>query len=1183
MDQVIAFGIPSLDEMLAEQPGIAPGYRLRVAQGKQTESTSICIIGPDGTGKSLLALHLASQYRATALPGVRVLYVSTDLSSERASNIWKNFLLGRPIERLDKLPFNGTPHPQPIAETIELKSYKPLVSAERDEDDFMSYLCHRHPMEVAFVDLESTTAGDDWGLVNRIMAVLPPPMDLEPRHLLVIDAVEGLQNLVGDRDAFGQRRTRRSRIAQVVRTASEKCHVVFIVEERKDGIRLPEEFVGDVVIRLRAHYGARNYSGRTIEFEKVRGQPHVGGQHDLRVRHLGSWTGGVPNPDEPDVGISYIQVFPSLHRLSRRSMHSKDPATQVHGETDAYCGFGIEFLDRILGRRREMAPKPGHAEPPPPGQTGTDDFGLPAGTVTALIGNEATYKSRLGRAFLSRCFARRGTDSQDPTKSEGIAVLLTTEDLEQEKLARRLELHLGTTLTPAQRDRIVCRRLRPHHLTSAGLMDIVQRAVERAHQLRSASQISGGDAGHVDRWRIRLVIDDWSTIQSMYPDVSNDPLFLPFLVSYLQREAISALIVDTQHGSPSRILEQEIPHDLRNQTQQLLYTWHVSFFGERRVAIMALPGGSPDLPTVVRELKPAESGDPARSVLENEHLEVDPHFEIYQGLEDGKPTPVPLRVFLFAETEQGVHQSYFVQMEELLRQLSVSQNGKPVLTVRYGLDYERLRECSYLQSEARLDHTLVLQVDEFWADTQVRSGLRRQEGFLCAETVRSGGPVTAEDPFGLFRRTHATRAGVSKRYQFFDTIGHDYESYPAETEFEKVPYMWDFGLLLCQPEAWVQASGRTLKEGRTVEMVWNNLLKPAQGTEGALSWREFLEACIEVRRATGTRNSLAFDVDLLAIESFACLVLEMWASEVDEFQPPVSLTNSEKGHSVFQRRRSDGYGPSLEELLRSPDSPQCLNTNDQRRLRDALYSACLLLSEVFTTDQFTDTNMMLQPRAASSEAVAARHWYSSATVAMSQQTSARLVAVGLPGRRTVRGDWFLAVARGSRSPRLGERAMDLLCSRRGNIERLQSGMGLPVRDLFPSAAARQEFRTTLCQWEPEPKSLSPIMYDDLRQLGPWDDKDEKGRKDCSWLWRSTIRYYDLHTRIWQKWLRCVVRTWPNWATPRSGDGHSKRFSEYDRYVRGGRQDYDSERYQDFNMLCDGLVEALKRATYESKG
>src|SRR5438132_14328650 len=106
--------------------------------------------------------------------------------------------------------------------------------------------------------------------------------------------------------------------------------------------------------------------------------------------------------------------------------------------------------------------------------------------------------------------------------------------------------------------------------------------------------------------------------------------------------------------------------------------------------------------------------------------------------------------------------------------------------------------------------------------------------------------------------------------------------------------------------------------------------------------------------------------------------------------------------------------------------------------------------------------------------------------------------VGLPGKYTCRGDWFLAVARGSRSYRLGERAIDLLCTRRANIVRVQTGVGLPVRDnKYPNAI---ELWTSL--WHPGTPA-ERIRYSELIKLGGSSATTKHDNNDggsLTWIW-----------------------------------------------------------------------------------
>ena len=228
---------------------------------------------------------------------------------------------------------------------------------------------------IQFLDLATYTTGDDWGFLNRLVASLPCPDLMQPRHLLIVDAVEGLEVLVGDTDAFGQVRDRRSRVAQLIRTAATKCHVVLLVENQQPDKRTPEEFVADVVLRLGTERD-RDYRRRYVQVEKVRGQTHMRGPHDFSFRNgKGSTTGNTDNPDDPQVEHpvsmlrsclaqinkadkppeserqfqSYICVFHSLHMLQREIMNEAGSiGNKIDPRDRTLCGFGIEHLDNML-------------------------------------------------------------------------------------------------------------------------------------------------------------------------------------------------------------------------------------------------------------------------------------------------------------------------------------------------------------------------------------------------------------------------------------------------------------------------------------------------------------------------------------------------------------------------------------------------------------------------------------------------------------------------------------------------------------------------------------------------------------------------------------------------------------------------------------------------------------------
>lgn len=887
MNSVLRFGIPTLDRLLDDRPAVGGagetgGVHLPEGEGIGSgATTSLCILGPNGTGKSLLAMHLTSRYVADCAGGKPkpfvplAFYVSTDLKREMAEGTWKRFYLDRPRQRVVPFASTGNPYLGPEL-SLALKSYD-VAGDENNISAYLSTIAKPLNPEVAFLDLASSTAGDDWGFINRLLAVVESPQPLQPRHLMVIDAVEGLQTLVGERDAFGEIASRRARIAQIMRAASGRCHIVFVVEEPTPIERLPEEFVADVVIHLR-HSVVRNYARRTIEIEKVRGQSHVRGQHPLVIRAgRGSTTGQDPNWDDPKVMCEvnpesnpevnkdrektqgYVHVFPSLHLLSRQIMEDKQKPRS--SPPNRFAGFGIPYLDEMLaGNTRTERER----------NEDSDHFGLQCSTVTALIGDPMTQKTELGRAFLSQAFVsyaerlwdiamelvhpdKGGTPALDALLrgqpllkvpvgkwdetvsyvttlirdrakkisdrrvrevlnnlnlqgieeetdqcaielawvvlesfgSSGEAVLLTTQDIHAEGLSEEF----GSWVFEKIQDRIgsaedsfkdalkrhiqchtICRRLEIHDQSAPILMHIVSEAIKKAQEaVFLPDLISSKTNERFDKsWGIRLVIDDFSTLCETYPEIREDALFLPYLLFHLGREGVTSLIIDTQPGRPEMAGPGPLATELRALVQNRLYTWRVPFYREDRIAITVIPPLCRDVPAVVRELRWAFSDGGRRKLPV-----VDPHFELYSGLAEGRPQPVPLQVRLYKENEAFA--KYIEQENNLFRELftplATGSEKAEVIVGEAVTGYDNLRDSSYLQRDTQLDYTLVFQIDEFWAlkhhePVQFRS----QWDYLNAVTVNAkGGRDEFVDPFGLFQNTDGSPGIGEKRRGFISS------------------------------------------------------------------------------------------------------------------------------------------------------------------------------------------------------------------------------------------------------------------------------------------------------------------------------------------------------------------------------------------------------------------------------
>lgn len=334
-------------------PPVAPGEGSSEQSTLRTRPIVTCIAGPDGVGKSILALSAASLYAAAGHEGVRVIYASTDLNFDQAESTWKHFCLGYPKKRREtireaiedlyldpQLMKEVEKRDNALSERCELEWTSPFTKPDSEEPDLKPFGTifehdrkedgnNRVVPRVSFLDLASYSAGDDWGLINHALGLLSCRFKSpDAPHLLVVDAVEGLEAMAGNYDRFGLNRSRRSRLAQLVRLARKvNCHIVFVVEQKRKDERLDEVFVSDLVLRLRADQDDE-YLQKSIEVEKARSVPHIRGVHELQIRDgLGV---GAEFPDVPDdpaltlegddgtVDVGYLQVIPSLHQKQKR-------------------------------------------------------------------------------------------------------------------------------------------------------------------------------------------------------------------------------------------------------------------------------------------------------------------------------------------------------------------------------------------------------------------------------------------------------------------------------------------------------------------------------------------------------------------------------------------------------------------------------------------------------------------------------------------------------------------------------------------------------------------------------------------------------------------------------------------------------------------------------------------------
>ena len=504
------FGIPSLDSLLGE-----------IDQPERTfrHFATSCIVGPDGVGKSILAMHAASWFQACrpALDNPPlVIYVSTDLTFSQAKLTWNAFGLHLPVARCKTLGdvWLSMPYQKTVKnEEVHLRWLSPLEKGNGKGSAGIADVLIKKGWEktVWFLDLSRDSAGDDWGFVNRLMTTLSN--DSKIPMFMIIDAVEGLETMAGEHDSFGVKRSRRSRVAQLVRT-SQACgaSMLLVIEESDSSQRLPEEFIADLVIRLRAIQDG-DYARRTVEVDKARAIHHIRGRHDLIIRPgRGTKTGKRPNADDPPVKLgpeplAYVSVLHSLHARSRVSQRSGVRLPSIALGFTGERLFGLRALDELIA----------------PPQVDSDGRSK-GGSISVLVGESGNSKSRLARSFLAHAFA-------DQRHARGAAILISTYAVEHDELLERLRLHVSDRPPRAIPGDLVWHRfIGQHYMSGNALVELVQVHIRQAQaKLFSGKWSSERDTVERRRkesWRIRLVLHDWSVLYTTHPKLEKDPLLL---------------------------------------------------------------------------------------------------------------------------------------------------------------------------------------------------------------------------------------------------------------------------------------------------------------------------------------------------------------------------------------------------------------------------------------------------------------------------------------------------------------------------------------------------------------------------------------------------------------------------------------------------------------------------------
>jgi KaiC/GvpD/RAD55 family RecA-like ATPase len=756
-----------------------------------------------------------------------------------------------------------------------------------------------------------------------------------------------------------------------------------------------------------------------------------------------------------------------------------------------------------------------------------------ADRVAVIVGESGTLKSRLAYSFLANGFKHEAEFGYCG------AVLLTSEGINDSDLREAIaEWDAKIDNETEEKKRVLVRPVLPRFLSSSNLVFRLRLCIR---EMKKRIGIANGDIEN--SWKVRVVIDNWNSMVDAHASLQRDNQLLQSVFALLRNEGVLGLIVATQPGSPAANDESTRKHDITRMEATRIHCWPVNFFGDRRIAVCTSVPGRDGRRTSIAELGKYNGSE--------YKLEIGNDFDFYEDLESGRARRVKLKVKLYSgfdDTDEHFMQpssTYSGEVSALFGDLySRNETRDDVVSFEGINSYDSFKEYIQNLDRGQLDETLVFQVDEFWSGQSISAPfatIRNEfadereidtDGFSESNKVGSIPSqlfrVPLHKDFGLLLADRAAwykardiaideNCLVSDGEHIIAMTGGldpDFSSMLAPADESPLQKLQSYGTdkgkdKLREMIAEAKASeSKAAAEGKqkpdspvkklTVGDVWNAMcvggdvfFETPRKLIGmsllAPSWELFLRACQIVALQSGKRS---FDVDLRTSESLSSLVLEIWISTIAN---RLMFTEVNKIDAIYHTI----FVTTSESSERSTLNLKQLVAKYAIEFEYALRSAIR-----FLPGRYREAKSPLS--APDREAVAVRTWF--ATAVHCQHANRDLTPLRVPGKFCVRGDWYLAVAKGSRSMSLAESAIAKLMSESMNRKRLREGIGLPV--VKSSKMANVE--SALLVPEPNLSSYRPLTLKEISSAEPVKpDRAQNGfSSHLVRLFRSEIPDYD---------------------------------------------------------------------------
>jgi len=470
----------------------------------------LLITGDPGTGKSTLALELCYHFSQKPV-SKHSLYITTESDAEWAVSKANEFKWNDPVEVIH-------------SDNTKKKTSQISVVKLADADKALAHFCGKtqkisSPAMIAMrtiasmVGIKVENEDIERAQKSRLDKKAVKHLKTNVAHsILVIDSLNVIRDTEKQADFF----------EKFTSFSGDEIEVVCVILDSKPNQPAYWEYASDLVFRL-GWTEASNYKIRTISITKARYQPHVWGEHQLKI----------VVPDERNNALEKrrahpyrdhggIAIYPSIHFYL--SAYKRETPTQFSGRLPTHLNSFDKILSEVEDGEKHVC-------------------GLPKGRCTGLIGTRGSHKSHLAYSIIVEHLARKSARALVVSlrDDEGIAKRTMERIFKNE-----IRTDTGKTYSPEtikeheENNDLEILYFPPGYITPS----------EFFHRIFISVQKMKAQSGKKD---VILLFNSLDQLSSRFPLCASEEIFIPGLIAMLNDEDITSIFIGVDEaGQPEK-------------------------------------------------------------------------------------------------------------------------------------------------------------------------------------------------------------------------------------------------------------------------------------------------------------------------------------------------------------------------------------------------------------------------------------------------------------------------------------------------------------------------------------------------------------------------------------------------------------------------------------------------------